>query len=444
MPGGNVGPGAIVEISSAFANVEEPDVERRTIRVGAGAVADRVQERARARGLRLPALPASSAWCTVGGMVANNSAGPRSFAYGSIRPRVAALEGVDGRGRRFRVEAADHREGAAPSPWALGDLGLPSPPPLEGWPRVRKNSSGYALDHFAPERDPLHLLVGGEGTLALITHAELRLEPVPEARGLVVSGVADVGDLVAVAGAAGEAGAATCEFLGPRLLEMCRLDRDPEVGPLASGAYALVLLEVEGREDEVEERLGAVVRALPRGRRAPLRTRDVGAMERLWTLRHRASPTIAREADRGRISTQFMEDSVVPPGALGAYLEGVDEVLGEAGFDAVVFGHAGDGNVHVNPLVDVADSDWRSRVQLALERTVALVSALGGTLAGEHGDGRLRAPLLARIWPETYVMSFERVKRAFDPEGILNPGVILPLPGQEPLEALRPRPRAFP
>jgi FAD/FMN-containing dehydrogenase len=101
-----------------------------------------------------------------------------------------------------------------------------------------------------------------------------------------------------------------------------------------------------------------------------------------------------------------------------------------------VFGHAGDGNVHVNPLVDVRTPGWRDRVRTVLDTTVALVAELGGTLSGEHGDGRLRAPFLERIWPEPVMAAFRTVKARLDPAGILNPGVILPLPGQDPLEGL--------
>src|SRR5690606_39084488 len=107
-----------------------------------------------------------------------------------------------------------------------------------------------------------------------------------------------------------------------------------------------------------------------------------------------------------------------------------------AGMDAVVFGHAGDGNVHVNPLVEVGRPDWRDRVRAVLEATVDLVAELGGTLSGEHGDGRLRAPFLERIWSPPLAGAFRAVQRHLDPTCIFNPGVILPLTGQDPLDGL--------
>lgn len=448
MPGGNLGAGIVVDLSPGFAGVDPADPERRTLRAGAGAVADRVQEEAARAGFRLPALPASSRWCTVGGMAANNAAGARSFRHGSMARWIAALEGVDARGDRFRVETAkgEGRTDAASEVFRSLDPGLsPEPDGLPpGWPRVRKNSSGYALDRFLPDRDPVQLLVGSEGTLVLVTSVELRLIPEPPFRGLVVHRADGPRELQELSREAARLQTVTCEFLGRRLLEMAELTRDPEVGPLAEDAYALVLLEVEGTRDEVEGSLEPVAGMRGKEHPPPLSTTDPEVMTRLWSLRHRASPLISREAERGRISTQFIEDSVVPPDRLADYLVGTQEILEGHGFDAVMFGHAGDGNVHVNPLVDVGSPDWEARVRGTLDEVAALVAGLAGTLSGEHGDGRLRAPLLSRIWPPHLVEAFGRVKEALDPEGILNPGVILPLPGQDPLSHFRPRPRAFP
>ncbi|MDQ3696823.1 MAG: FAD-binding oxidoreductase, partial [Gemmatimonadota bacterium] len=130
-------------------------------------------------------------------------------------------------------------------------------------------------------------------------------------------------------------------------------------------------------------------------------------------------------------------DGCVPPDRLPAYVHGVRAALAGHGIRGVIFGHAGDANVHVNPLVDVRRSDWRHRVQSVLDEVAALTASLGGTLAGEHGDGRLRAPLLERVWPAATVAAFAAVKQCFDPDGILNPGVKVPLPGQAALEQIR-------
>jgi FAD/FMN-containing dehydrogenase len=161
--------------------------------------------------------------------------------------------------------------------------------------------------------------------------------------------------------------------------------------------------------------------------------------QNLWSLRHAASPLIAESARAGLVSTQIIEDSVVPPEALGAYLSGIDEILLSADTDAVIFGHAGDANVHVNPLLDVRRPSWRNDARTILRETADLVSELGGTLSGEHGDGRLRAPFIEQIWGSKLAECFERTKTTLDPAGTLNPGVIVPRPGQDPLEGLWPQ-----
>jgi FAD/FMN-containing dehydrogenase len=106
-----------------------------------------------------------------------------------------------------------------------------------------------------------------------------------------------------------------------------------------------------------------------------------------------------------------------------------------------MFGHAGDGNVHVNPLVEVRREGWRERVRRILDATAELVASLGGTLAGEHGDGRIRAPYLDVIWAPALAAAFREVKETLDPRGVLNPGVVVPLPDQDPLDGLSPEPR---
>ncbi|MSR22732.1 MAG: FAD-binding oxidoreductase [Gemmatimonadetes bacterium] len=460
MPGGNVGPHLIVEVEAGLGTLEWVDRESGLLRLGAGVVAAEAERFARDAGFFLPFLPSSKRWCQIGGMVANNAAGARTFRHGATAASVECLEGIFSWGEPFRVgtglpvpdaflrlpsrleaglgvRVGERDLARAPETRRRWTSGLR--PSLPGWPRVRKNASGYALDRYLPTRNPAQLLVGSEGTLAVLTHAELRLVPMAPTRGLGVLAAHSSAELTALALGGEDIGAETCEFLGRRFLEIAGIGGDPQVGSLASGAHGLVLMEVAGERDEVESGLAAILELGQRTGAESLLATDPETMERLWELRHAASPRIAHEAGGGRVSLQFIEDSVVPPEQLGAYLDGLDQILEEAGFDAITFGHAGDGNVHVNPLVDVSDPAWKDRVRSVLNSVAGLVASLGGTLSGEHGDGRLRAPLLDRIWAPPLVAAFRLVKEALDPRGILNPGVILPLPGQDPLEGLEPK-----
>lgn len=438
MPGGNVGPG--VSLDLAALDGLEVDPASATARVGPGVVAADLDAAAREAGLFFPALPSSARWATLGGMAANNAAGARSFGYGTVRDWVDAAEVVLADGRRVVVE----RGAPLPEPLdGLRDALLEQvrPEALDAWPAVRKNASGYGLDRFLPDADGVALLTGSEGTLGVLTGLRLRLAPLPASRAVVLLALPSLDGLDPVASVAEAAGAAACEFMGRRFIEIAGLEDHPEVGSIARGAEALVLVELDDRRLPVAEGLERLETWARAEGLATTRARDEAHRARLWEIRHAASPVIARQAERGRVSMQFIEDAVVPRTALAAYLRGLERILHGEETDAVLFGHAGDGNVHVNPLVEVGRPDWRGRVRRILDATAELVTSLGGTLSGEHGDGRIRAPYLDAVWGEELAGAFRTVKDRLDPDGVLNPGVVLPLPGQDPLEGLSPEPR---
>ncbi|HSG49926.1 MAG TPA: FAD-binding oxidoreductase, partial [Longimicrobiales bacterium] len=351
MPGGNVGSGVILDLSDLHW-IAPPGASgapgahgsgsggpgTMTLRAGAGAVAAHLRDRAREVAMDLPALPSSARWCTLGGMLACNAAGARSFRHGAARSWVREVEWIRADGRAERITRGDP---PAPEWRTLADnLSQALPDPLP-WPRVRKNSSGYALDVFLPRGEPLALAVGSEGTLGVVTEAVLELTPPPHTRAVALMGVPTLPFLVEAAGAvAGIPAVEACEYFGRRLVELGGLGGETQLEDL-SLVHGLLLLEVAGDAGEVEDALAALAR-LARG--AGLVTaRDPEGMAALWEFRHAASPTIARALSQGRRSTQFVEDSVVPVPLLGAYIEGLHEILARHQTDAVLFGHAGDG-----------------------------------------------------------------------------------------------------
>jgi FAD/FMN-containing dehydrogenase len=331
--------------------------------------------------------------------------------------------GVDGELRTLRRGAV-----ADPEVFALHTHLLSTLPVPLSWPEVRKNASGYAIDRFLETGDPLDLWVGSEGTLGVIVAAELRTFPVPEARGVALIGPGSRAALPEVAALAGSLGATACEWFGERLLDLGGLGDDPRLDGLDVTA-GICLVEVAGAVDEVAEALDRIASA-PIG--AARTTTDATEIDAFWGLRHDASPRIEARAGAHRRSTQFIEDCVVPVHAIPAWLDRLDEALDRHGVEAVVFGHLGDGNLHVNPLLDLSEAEWRGRAQRLMEEVVDIVADLGGTLSGEHGDGRLRGAYHTRIWGEEVTRAFSTIKRAFDPLGIFNPGVVVPLPGQDP------------
>ena len=434
MPGGNVGPGIALDLSAHFTDVREVDESTRTVRAGAGALAAGVEAVARNAGLFLPPLPASAEKCTVGGMVANNAAGARTFGYGAVRDWVRSLDVVMADGTQHRL--ARGSDGPPEFAKLCADLKHQVGTKPKGWPDVRKNSSGYALDRFLPGGDPLELIIGSEGTLAVVTSVTFDLAPMPEHRAVVVFGLQDRHDVPTLVTTIREIGASACEFLGRRFVEIAALTDHRLIGTAVMDAEFVFIVELDGTAEGVSERVAALCRlARELGARMVLAEAE-STRRALWDIRRAASPLIAAAAHEGRVSTQIIEDSVVPPEVLNKYITGLEGILEASETNAVIFGHAGDGNVHVNPFLDVRRPSWRNRARAILNETVDLVAGLGGTLSGEHGDGRIRAPFLESIWGPTLTDCFRRTKETIDPLGILNPGVILPLLGEDPLEGL--------
>lgn len=439
MPGGAIGDGVILDLSR-WRGMSPVDAAARTIRVGPGVLRNEVESAARACGLRLPVDPSSGAFCTIGGMASTNAAGSHSMRFGPMRPWVRAIDCVFDDGSRAEI-----RRGAAPpaevpavrrfldSADRLIALEQRNP---SVHPGVLKDVSGFALSEYARTRDLVDLLVGSEGTLALFVELELSLALTPAGTSSVFGAFASLEHAVLAAGATRTAGAAACELLDRTFLDVAGV-----IGPdreLPSDTESALLVEVEGA-DAPEARTAAegIARIFRECGATSVRVAlDRQTETELWDLRHAASPILAR-LDRNLRSMQFIEDCAVPPSALPAYVRGVRAILAANETRGVIFGHAGDSHVHVNPLVDVARPDWRERVQRILDDVCALAASLGGTLTGEHGDGRLRTPLLPRVWSEEARRRFVLVKEAFDPDGIFNPGVKVALPDERPLGAIK-------
>jgi FAD/FMN-containing dehydrogenase len=221
--------------------------------------------------------------------------------------------------------------------------------------------------------------------------------------------------------AARESGAVACELLDKTFLDFVATASGKPIDPKTE---AILLADAEGSDiDEAKATAQRVAAAFRRAGATEYRVAvDPAERDALWSLRHAASPMLARLSTQLR-SMQFIEDGAVPPERLGDYVSGIRTALDSRAMRGVIFGHAGDAHVHVNPLVDVHAPDWREKTMSLLEEVTALVGALGGTLSGEHGDGRLRTPLLGRVWKPESLAAFAAVKRTFDPDGLLNLGV---------------------
>jgi FAD/FMN-containing dehydrogenase len=429
MAGGAIGPGVIVDLSS-MNGIGSVDLHSHSIWVGPGAIRGAVNRVALESGLRFPVDPSSGEYCTIGGMVSTNAAGAHTLRFGATRDWVIALDCVFEDGSRARIS----RLGPVPKGIPALDRFMSDVDPkmVESdallHVGVAKDSSGYGVAAYAHTRKLVDLLVGSEGTLAIIVGVQLGLAPTARTTSSVLGAFASLEDAVAGAVNARAAGAVACELLEKTFLDVASLPSIPK------GTEAVLLAEVEGgSESETEKAANALARAFTTSG-ARMTQVALGAAEQheIWELRHAASPILAR-LDPSLKSMQLIEDGAVPAGRLAEYVRGVRAALDARGIRGVIFGHAGDAHVHVNPLVDVSKEGWRAQVEGLLDEIVDLTARLGGTIAGEHGDGRMRTPLLSRVWSAEARELFAMVKKAFDPSGILNPGVKIPLSGQKPL-----------
>ncbi|HEU4988315.1 MAG TPA: FAD-binding oxidoreductase [Gemmatimonadaceae bacterium] len=440
MAGGAVGDGVVADLSR-LRTMGEVNRETRTVRVGAGVLRGEVDRAARAVGLRFPVDPSSGEFCTVGGMASTNAAGAHTMRHGPMRPWVQALHCVfdDSADAELRRGVSAPREIAAIDRFlrdahdAIVRREHATPSVHRG---VYKDSSGYATSAYAASGDFIDLLVGSEGTLALFTELELRLEPVPAASASLLGEFRSLDLAVRAAVETRKLGASACELLDRTFLDVAGTGSAPL--PVGAGADAVLLVKLDGESmRDVGARARSIEQAFRRiGASGVTLALDAAAEREIWELRHAVSPILSR-LDPSIKSMQFVEDGAVPPDHLADYVRGVRAVLDRHKVKGVIFGHAGDAHIHVNPLIDVSQPDWRAKVDGILDGVVALTASLGGTLTGEHGDGRMRTPLLTRVWTDAARERFALVKRCFDPSGIFNPGVKVPVPAQRPLNDVK-------
>jgi len=418
MAGQNVGPGVLVDLSRAFPERAVVDPDARTAHAGASVIYRDLDTAAREHGLRLPPDPSSGAFCTIGGMVACNAAGAHTVKYGAMRRWVRTLDFVTADGETGRATSGDDRHASTSAEhrfWedVAPELDRRGEELARLRPRTRKNSSGYAIfpDDLPRVRN---LLVGSEGTLAIVTHVEVDLADVPEAVSTLLITLRSLEDVAPAIDALDPFAPSAVELLDRTYLDFVRA-AVPDRLPGDTEAMLLVELEHDGRAAEA---------ALAPFAASVVHADDPASSGRLWETRHLASPLLTALPGTLR-SLQVVEDGCVPRPRLGDYIRGLRRLATAHGFQIVIFGHAGDGHVHANLLADVGRADLGVSLASLLEEVSGLLAELGGTLAGEHGDGRLRAPFLERLYGAAYVELCARVKRAFDPAGILNPGVKL-------------------
>jgi FAD/FMN-containing dehydrogenase len=342
-----------------------------------------------------------------------------------MRPWVSAIEVVTGDGNVIRcTRDAVSQSGSAPvhrrfRRHAEPEILRAAATVRAKFPKTRKNTAGYALDHFLDTRQLLDLFIGSEGTLGIVTEVDLTLDPRPACVSSILVALPTLDALQPAVEAVRAFDPAAIEFLDSSYLRIAEYD----AFAIEQWAGAL-LIDFEGDGEQVgamaQDAAGAAGGFGITSRVA--NTPD--EREQLWALRHAASPVLSRLPDTRR-SLQIIEDGCVPPAQLGTYITDVHAIADDLHVPIVAFGHAGDGHLHVNALADVTDPRCVATLGELLHQGTRLAIELGGTPSGEHGDGRLRTGGVADLYGPEILRLFHHTKTAFDPAGILNPGVII-------------------
>ncbi|MGY1743453.1 MULTISPECIES: FAD-binding and (Fe-S)-binding domain-containing protein [unclassified Blastococcus] len=423
--GNAVGPGVVVDTSRYLNGVRAIDPEARTATIDPGIVQAALQAAARPHGLRFGPDPSTHNRCTVGGMIGNNACGSRALGYGRTSDNVVGLDVVTGGGERLTLGAGPGT--GSPTLDRLRELVAGDLAAIRTeLGRFGRQVSGYSLEHLLPERgfDVARALVGSEGTLAVVLGATVRLVADAPFRGLVVLGYPSMAEAADATPPLLAHGPTAVEGLDERIVQRLR-DVPAAVVPELPKGNGWLIVELTGDSvAEVEAKARGVV--ADAGAVDTLVVTDVAQAAAIWRIREDGAGLAARTSD-GRPAHAGWEDAAVPVESLGSYLREFDALLGEHSLQGVPYGHFGDGCVHVRIDFPFGREPDRGRdaYRSFVTDAAALVARHGGSISGEHGDGRARGELLASMYSSKVIGLFERVKAVFDPDDVLNPGVLV-------------------
>lgn len=464
----------VIDFSVNCTKVHSVNEGERRCHVEPGVTIDELNAHLLPTGLFFAPDPATSRHANIGGCIGNNAAGARSILYGRTSENIASIDAClsDGERVQFAMGSAlsDTRVRTI-SERIARVVRAHAPQIRERYPKTVRRNAGYNLDlilqqienvAWMGQRDDgdcssvpddvlgamnlAPLLCGSEGTLALTLGAELVLHPVPAAKGLAVIGFASVDEAIRAVGPILETKPSAVELLDDMVIRVARANteyrRYVDLLPIAQGETPAAALYVEyfaaSDAAEINEKFETLCGVAPG---AAVRTyTDSGAMLDAWKLRKAGEPLLHGIPGK-RKPVSFVEDNAVPVERLGEFVRGFRSIVERHGTTAAFWAHASVGVLHVRPLIDLREEADRAMAQEIAVEVADLARSLGGVMSGEHGDGRVRSPLLERFYGRELMGVFAEVKSIFDPKGLLNPGnIVSPQPIDSITEQTRIRP----
>ena len=424
--GNAVGPGLVIDVSRHLNRIHSIDPESRTAVIDPGVVQDQLQIAARPFGLRLGPDPSTSNRCTVGGMIGNNACGPRALGYGRMADNVVSLDIITGNGELLTLGTDDVPQLRSLVAANLGVI-------RTEFGRFTRQVSGYSLEHLLPEHrfDVAKFFAGTEGTLGVIVRATVRLVADAPERLMVALGyptMADAGDDIANLL---RFKPTACEGLDRRIVDVVIAKSGAASVPPLPAGDGWMFLEVVG-DDPAEVRARAEALAAEAKAGEGWVVDDPALAAQLWKIRADGAGLAGVSLEKPAYGG--WEDAAVPPAQLGNYLRAFDDLLAKHSLHGLPYGHFGDGCVHCRIDFPLTEPDGAARYRAFVEEAATLVAGFGGSMSGEHGDGRARSALLPHMYSPAALGLFAGVKQIFDPRNLLNPGVLVdPAPVEQDL-----------
>jgi FAD/FMN-containing dehydrogenase/Fe-S oxidoreductase len=438
----------VLDFSPSFRKLGEVDIGARTCCAEVGISIDEINRilALRKTGLFFAPDPATTAQATIGGCIGNNAAGARSIRYGRTSENIAGVDVLLSSGNRIWLEAGAGRRDPVARTLATGVADIVrryATQIRQRFPKLVRRNAGYGLDLVlrqldagitAEDLDLSGLICGSEGTLAVVVGARLKLHPVPTTRILMIASYESVDDAIEVVPQITKLGVSAVELLDDVVMEAARgnaecrhyLSLIPKIGGSDATAALYVEFQQEAANETnragVEERVSAIRTFL--GKTPVNIYRDSEPMRHAWTLR-KSGEALLHNLLSDRKPVTFVEDNSIPVENLARFVKEFRRIVTSHGTSAAYYAHASVGVLHVRPQLDLHQRDDLEIMRSIAVEVADLARECGGVMSGEHGDGRVRGPLLERFYGLELTSAFAEIKRQFDPAGILNPGMIV-------------------
>ncbi len=422
--GNSIGPGIVIDFSRHLNRILDIDPVEKTARVEPGVLMSELQKAGKPLGLTFGPDPSTKNRATIAGMIGNNSCGPHAISAGRTVDNIVEMTVIDGTGRSLLAGA-----GLGPVPGLAEVAGRHLGVIRTEFGRFSRQAAAYALEHLLPENGPnlAKFLVGSEGTLTTITEAVVSLGDLPNSPTVLALGYPHMFDAADAVPRVLPHGPLAVEGIDSRLMDMVRANKGKNAVPELPEGRGWLLIEVAG-DTPAEAVANAQIiaadsgtdhyRIIPAGKEAST----------LWGIRADAGGLAGRTED-GEPAWTGWEDAAVPPEVLGDYLRDQEELMSSYGVRGLPYGHFGDGCVHMRTDFPFDRPDGTQVFHDFVMEAGRLVTKYGGSASGEHGDGRARSELLGIQHSEEAIAALGEVKQLFDPQNLLNPGIIVdPLP----------------